>query len=484
MYCQKCGKQIEEGSRFCPYCGSKNMSEPEQEREKQQPAPVKKEKKERKKRKAPVMIIAVVVLLILGISIFSGGDSSPSKEELIALVQNGYLGNYDTVTIKEVLEYTDEDAEWNAGEATSGEYYIVEYKGDDITIQFTVNGLEEELFKVSGIDAAGMESAGMEAYDVKVYLDSIYQLYANAHPEKGLSIDTSTANNTLEGHIGPVKAVEESVNLPTKADEAMKDLSAYADYTEDELIQELGYEKNEYGIYPEETHMNFFFIDGKMYTITISTPEDMGMSLCGVDLQDSVEEADTVLVSNGFICEGSFETAELAKDGSLDTVDVSVISYTESATGYPYYIYTDANHVITSLSYGLEAEESLYTEEPEEEETPIYAAEPLTYGTYFYDDGAGTTGTAEVGFYTDADGGNYISIECWQNDREIVYFNGILEADGESYYTYCEDIDTRILVTFADGGLYVQIIDSGFADIESMEGFYSLISALNLNEAG
>lgn len=99
MYCQKCGKQIEEGSRFCPYCGSKNMSEPEQEREKQQPAPVKKEKKERKKRKAPVMIIAIVVLFILGISIFSGGDSSTSKEELIALVQNGYLGNYDTVTI-------------------------------------------------------------------------------------------------------------------------------------------------------------------------------------------------------------------------------------------------------------------------------------------------------------------------------------------------------------------------------------------------
>ena len=164
----------------------------------------------------------------------------------------------------------------------------------------------------------------MEAYDVKVYLDSIYQLYANAHPEKGLSIDTSTANNTLEGHIGPVKAVEESVSPSSKADESVKDLSAYADYTEDELIQELGYEKNEYGIYPEETHMNFFFIDGKMYTIAISTPEDMGMSLCGVDLQDSVEEADAVLVSNGFICESSFETAELAQDGSLDTVDVSV----------------------------------------------------------------------------------------------------------------------------------------------------------------
>lgn len=481
MYCQKCGKKIEEESRFCPYCGAKSASEPEQ---KKQTVPVKKEKKERKKKKTPVIIVAIAVLGVLGILLFSGGDSSTSNEELIALVQNGYLGNYDTVTINEVLEYTDEDAEWNAGETTSGEYYIVEYKGDDITIQFTVNGLEDELFKVSGIDAAEIESAGMEAYDVKVYLDSIYQLYANAHPEKGLSIDMSTANNTLEGHKGPVRVVEESVNLSSKADETMKDLSAYADYTEGELIQELGYAKNEYGIYPEESHMNFFFIDGKMYTITINKPEDMGMSLCGVDLQDSIKEADATLVSNGFVCEGSFETAELARDGSLDTVDVSVISYRESATGYPYYIYIDANHAITSLSYGLEAEESIYAEETAEEETTIPFAEPLTYGTYFYDDGTGTTSTAEVGFYTDADGGNYIYIECWRNDREIVYFDGMLEADGESCYAYCEGTDTSIRVTFADGGLYVQIIDSDFADTDMMEGFYSLISALNLNEAG
>lgn len=52
MFCQNCGKQLEEGSRFCPYCGAKNGPEPEQEKQQQQQqnAPVKKEKRSRKRR--------------------------------------------------------------------------------------------------------------------------------------------------------------------------------------------------------------------------------------------------------------------------------------------------------------------------------------------------------------------------------------------------------------------------------------------------
>lgn len=135
----------------------------------------------------------------------------------------------------------------------------------------------------------------------------------------------------------------------------------------------------------------------------------------------------------------------------------------------------------------MEAEESIYEgerlgEEQPENDISNFIAEPLTYGTYSYDDGTGTTGTANVGFYSDESGGDYISIICWRNDCEIAYFNGMLEADGESYYAYYEGADTSILVTFADGGLYVQIIDSDFADTYRMEGFYSLTAALNLNE--
>ncbi|MCM1251681.1 MAG: zinc ribbon domain-containing protein [Clostridium sp.] len=479
MYCKNCGKQIEEESRFCQYCGAINESAPNQEMQKI--IPDKKEKKKRKNKKT-VIIIVIAIFIVLGAIIFFSGDDSSQAEQFIDLVQNGYLGNYDTVTIKEVLEYVDEDAEWNAGEAVSGDHYIVECEGSEMTIQFSVDSLEEELFKVTGIQIPGIDSSDMKAYDVKIYLDNLYQIYANAHPEKGLYIDVGISNDTLEGHVGPVRAAEKSLNTQLETDEAVQDLYAYADYTEDELIREFNYEKNEYGIYPEETHANFYFMDGKLYMLTISKPEDMEISLCGVNLQDSVEEADAILKSKGFICEGSYETAELAKDGSLDTVDVTVISYLESKTGYPYYIYTDVDHTITSLSYGLEAEEAVFMEEQTQEENWDFITEPLTYGLYSYDDGMGTSKTAEVGFSTDEDGGDYIYIECWRNDREIVFFSGALEDNGESYYAYCEDFDSSILVTFADGGLYVQLMYSNVVGMDSLEGFYSLTKALNLNE--
>lgn len=363
MFCQSCGKQIEDGSRFCPYCGAANGSEKEQKE-----SSVKKGKS-RKKKKAPVIIIAIAVLVVLGVLIFSDNDASSEKEQLIALIQNGYLGNYDTVTIKEVLESMDENAEWNAGEAVSEEHYIVEYKGNNITVQFSVNGLEEEAFKVSGIDIAGMGSADMEAYDVKIYLDGIYQLYADSHPEKGLYIDTSTSNNTLKGHVGPVRTEAEFSDKSSEKEASLKDLSEYENDTK--------------------------------------------------DVEDNTEE----------------------KKHS-------------------------------------EGEEQL------EEENRNLVTGPLTYGTYSYDGQTGIVSTAYVGFYTDEEGGDYIYIECWENDREIACFEGILEENEENFYAYCEEINTGITVTFADSGLYVEIADSDFPDIDKIAGFYSLTDALNLNEVG
>ena len=475
MYCKNCGKEMEENSRFCPHCGTENTSATG---ESSKPAaPVK--KGERKKKKPLIIAIAAaVILLVLGIAVFSGGDSSQSEgEQLIAMVQNGYLGNYDTVTIKEVLEYMDADAEWNAGEATSGECYIVECKEDDITIQFSIDRLEEESFRVTFVEAVGIESSA-EAYDVKLYLDGLYQLYANAYPGKGLLIDTSTSNDTLTGHIGPVREVK-GTDAPT-IESTMKDLAEYADFTEDELIQELGYEKNEYGIYPNEEHINFLLsTDGKIYAIQLNKPEDMEMSLCGVKLQDSVEEADAILKEKGFIYEESRTVPDtLNQTGVLD------IMYVENVTGYSYCIKADAKRNITSLIYIPEKEEPIYEEVETEEENQVPVTEPLTYGTYVCDDGMGTISTAEVGFYTDEEEGDYIYIQCREDDQDAGFFRGTLVENGESYYACREAGNTEISVIFADGGMYVQVENAEFAEDYSLEGFYSLMEVLNLDEVG
>ena len=313
----------------------------------------------------------------------------------------------------------------------------------------------------------------------------------------GISDKNNTDSNSAATDAGPVRKTVESGTFPSAAEKTGRDLAFCADYTEDELVRALGCEKNEYGIYPSETHANFTFMDGKIYLIMIREPEDRGMLLCGVSLQDSMEEADATLKDHGFICEGSFEAQEAAGDGSSGMVDISVISYTESATGYSYYIRTDAGHNIISLSYGLEAEEPAYAEgamaegdmageitETAVEEWWNPVTEPLTYGIYSCEEQAGTFSTADIGFYTDEDGGDYITIDCWRNDREIVWFSGMLEEAGEGYYAHCEDIDTVISVIFADGGLYVEVVASEFADIESIEGFYDLTEALNLDEVG
>lgn len=342
MFCQNCGKQIENDVKFCPYCGTENILEPKQEK----PAVSVKKEKAGKKRTSFILIAVVALIIIVGMTLFPSANSGTS--------------------------------------------------------------------------------------------------------------------------------------------ETIKDLSSYADYTEEQLVKELGYTKNASGIYPEETHLNFYFTDGKMYMISINKPADMGLSLCGVNLENSLEEADSILESKGFI-----------RQGSLEEADNQTIFYTESATGFPYYIYTDAGYHITSLLYGLEAEESIYGdellfEEPLPEENPAFAEEQpaenqlsettsLTYGTYSCTDHPDIVSTADVTFYTDDAGGDYIVIDCWSSNRELACFEGMLENFEGNYYSYNEDLDTGIMITFTDGGMYVQISYSTRSDVYDIEGFYILEKALDVN---
>lgn len=463
MKCCKCGTELTEGA-FCPTCGAKNK--------------VGKGVKKRKKKRGFVIIIAIIAI-ICGIFVFSGNASSSIPDGLILSVQNGYLGHYDTVTIQEVLESVYQDGEWNAGEAKSGDYYIVEYSSKNAIIQFSIDSLDAEKFNVSGVRADEVDEDSAEAYDVKVYMDNVYFLYSETHPEKELNIDESISNNTLEGHVGPIKSVEESEYAKPHSDASAKqDLYFYSSYTEKELVTELGYEINEFGCYPDESHVNFMFMDGNMYSIMLSTmhDEDLAESLCGVFLNDSLEKASEVLECNGFVCIGSYNTAT-----------GSVTAYEENESGYSFTVEADASNTVTMLVYGLQKEDEISViEESSVEESISNNSRTLVYGTYAYDNGINAICSAEVGFYTDEYGGDYIYVDCWgYGGHELIFFEGMLtEKEDGSYYAYCEGFEASITVTFVDGGLHIAVCDSNDSEMYAIEGFYTLESSIDFNEVG
>lgn len=71
MFCSKCGKEVEAGQKFCPYCGSPMISVK---------SPTKKADangKRKKKKKLPLVLAIIgilVVILILGVVIFGNGS--------------------------------------------------------------------------------------------------------------------------------------------------------------------------------------------------------------------------------------------------------------------------------------------------------------------------------------------------------------------------------------------------------------------------
>jgi len=66
MFCPNCGKEIPDGSKFCPYCGAKIAVSPEQKKL----AKERREKTGRKKNSFLVLIPIVAVVIVLGIFLY------------------------------------------------------------------------------------------------------------------------------------------------------------------------------------------------------------------------------------------------------------------------------------------------------------------------------------------------------------------------------------------------------------------------------
>jgi len=64
MYCPNCGKEIPDGSKFCPYCGAKVVASPEQKKL------VKEMRGKRGRKKNSLLILIPIVAVVILLSIF------------------------------------------------------------------------------------------------------------------------------------------------------------------------------------------------------------------------------------------------------------------------------------------------------------------------------------------------------------------------------------------------------------------------------
>lgn len=157
MFCRNCGTELADSLKFCTKCGAAtDSSSPvshasgniqQSNAPSAQPAPKKKNKK------TILIAVAAVVVLIAG-ALFLFGKGDPN----ISLVQNGHLGEFTDMTVKELFDgyYCSigyDEGVWNAGKTDDGRILVqIDYTDsdelwEDVAIQFTVQ--DEKFFKVS-----------------------------------------------------------------------------------------------------------------------------------------------------------------------------------------------------------------------------------------------------------------------------------------------------------------------------------------------
>ena len=160
MFCKYCGNEIDKNTAFCDKCGKPVYGEG---REKKRTATQVKGKYRRKRKSRIMPILCVIGIAILCVGIVGFGMSmmnstgEDSSFDTIAIVQNGYLGEYTDITVKEILDsyygMLYENEEWDGGTTDSGtvivqaRYYAEGMEDDAMTIQFTM--LNEECFKIT-----------------------------------------------------------------------------------------------------------------------------------------------------------------------------------------------------------------------------------------------------------------------------------------------------------------------------------------------
>lgn len=194
VYCKYCGERLDRSASFCKKCGKPQYrdtprNEPAREQGRYQPL---REDNTRKafdqggdfpygnkrcvpgsgskggkfaqKRSSPAVpimrivgVIALCVVLVFGIFALVDHFGEPSTAEDIAVVQNGYLGEYTDLTVKEILDSSYglmyESSLWDGGTTDSGDTIVqVKYFNEENDIEPTIirfSMMNRECFKIS-----------------------------------------------------------------------------------------------------------------------------------------------------------------------------------------------------------------------------------------------------------------------------------------------------------------------------------------------
>ncbi|MCD8013841.1 MAG: hypothetical protein LUG99_11820 [Lachnospiraceae bacterium] len=106
------------------------------------------------------------------------------------------------------------------------------------------------------------------------------------------------------------------------------------------------------------------------------------------------------------------------------------------------------------------------------------------YGTYSYDNGVDNVMTAEIGYNTDGDEGDYLYIEALSyGDRYTVIFYGMLVDEGNGVYrsTEYEEASCALEVTISNEGMQVSVTQTAYDSWLVLDGYYEKISSFDPN---
>ena len=106
MFCEKCGKKLENGVKFCPSCGNRvEIPENQTDTVYEQPG---KSKKSRKKSKLPLVLIAVLAIILLAGGILYGTVGlDMQKDKLAVKIKKAGIPQY-TEEMNEIVDEWDD----------------------------------------------------------------------------------------------------------------------------------------------------------------------------------------------------------------------------------------------------------------------------------------------------------------------------------------------------------------------------------------